>query len=227
MSKLSKFYLWMLGRYQWVQEKGWSLFGMFGVLIVVGLLGYAGNYFYISLKNTEKANILHDDLKVAFTTLSDAISKAQDISDFDTKKAIILNVFRPSLVQPDQTSVQDYWGNNITISYREMKEPSVQAYVNMQTIVSSPNRVQVCNTYLRVMENQRMKDYLRLVDAVTIIDRGNPSNNITFCAENSSENCKSDVWASLDDLNQTNREEICSFYCKMYPCQINVLLRQN
>lgn len=227
MSQLSKFYLWMLQHcVQGTKEKGWSMLAMFGVLIVVALLGFGGNYLYFQFKNAEKAEIFHNDLRNSFAIMSDIIVKQPMLENITMASIVGSGVFPASLIQKDNT-VEDYFGNRIDVAYRQRQGKNSTPYVAYQTLISSSNRAQVCGVYLKLLENQPKKDYLRLVDTVTIIDRGNPENNITFCAEDSTEECRSDVWASLSDLNGNNREEIYSFYCKEYPCLISIYLMQN
>ena len=227
MSQLSKFYLWMLQRcVQGTKEKGWSMLAMFGVLIIVALLGFGGNYLYFQFKNAEKAEVLHNDLRNSFAVLSDIIVKQTMLENLNMASVVGSGVFPEQLVQKDNT-VEDYFGNRIDVGYRRRQSEGLIPYIAYQTLISSSNRAQVCGVYLKLLENQPKKDYLRLVDTVTIIDRGNPENNITFCADNSTEECRSDVWAALSDLNGENRDEICSFYCKEYPCLLSIYLTQN
>ncbi len=227
MSQLSKLYLWMLQRcVQGTKEKGWSMLGMFGVLIIVALLGFGGNYLYLQLKNAEKAETLHNDLRNSFAVLSDIIVKQTMLENITMAGVVGSGVFPEALIKKDNT-VEDYFGNRIDVAYRQKQGENSTPYVAYQTLISSSNRAQICGVYLKLLENQPKKDYLRLVDTVTIIDRGNPNNNITFCADNSTEECRRDVWASLSDLNGENRNEICNFYCKEYPCLLSIYLTQN
>ena len=227
MSQLSKFYLWMLQKcVTGAKEKGWSMLAMLGVLVIVALLGFGGNYLYFQLKNAEKAEVLHNDLRNSFALMSDVIVKQPVLENITMASIVGSGVFPAALIQKDNT-VEDYFGNRIDVTYRQRQGKNSTPYVAYQTLISSSNRAQVCGVYLKLLENQPKKDYLRLVDTVTIIDRGNPENNITFCTDNSTEECRSDVWASLSDLNGENRDEICSFYCKEYPCLLSIYLTQN
>lgn len=222
MSQLGKIYFYIRSS----NEKGLSVLIMLGVLAIVALLGFGGNYLYFQLKNTEKSEKLTHELRNSFAILSDIINKQSFLQNITMDVVIDSGAFKAPLFQANHKTVEDCFGNRITISYRKPQGGSSQDYIAFQTLVSSSDRTQVCGAYLKLLENQEMKDYLRFVDTVSIVDRGNPENNITFCAKESTEECRSDVWAALSDLNGENQNDICKFYCKEHPCLFTILLTQ-
>lgn len=206
------------------KEKSFFRLVMFGVLVLVSLLGFGLNHLYLQSEKSEK---LSQALHSSFAILSDLIAEQPLLQNITMDVLLKRGVFEESFIEDNSKTIEDYFGNRINVAYRGSKTNTEQDYVAFQTLLSSVNRVNVCGIYLKLLENQEKKDYLRLVDTVSIVDRGNPEDNITFCAQKSTEECRSDVWASLSDLSAENRNNICNFYCKEYPCLLTILLTKN